>query len=143
MATLSVVIKEELSLNGEEYGNVNSAEYTVDEVYSRVVTLPGTDEATVLLFSAAVAAGSLKDGELKYLRITNLHATITVVLRISDAAQEYFVHLEPNSSYLLSKDQLDADATGSAETVSLAQITTIKAKCGGAGSASLEIFAAS
>jgi hypothetical protein len=145
MATLSVVIKEELSLNGEEYGNVNTAEYTVDEVYSRVVTLPGTDEATVLLFSAAVAAGSLKNTELKYLRITNLHATLTVVLRVSDAAQEYFVHLEPNSSYLLSEDKLDANdnvAAGGA-TVSLAQITTIKAKCGGAGSASLEIFAAS
>ena len=143
MATLSVVIKEELSLNGEEYGNINTAEYAVSEVYSRVVTLPGTAEATVLLFDSSVAAGSLKNAELKYLRITNLSATLVVILRIADAAQEYFVHLEPNSSYLLSKDTLDADATGSAETVSLAQITTIKAKCPTTGSSSLEIFAAS
>ena len=140
MATLSVVIKEELSLNGEEYGNINTAEYAVTEVYSRVVTLPGTTEATVLLFNSSVAAGSLKNAELK---ITNLSATLVVILRIADAAQEYFVHLEPNSSYLLSKDTLDADATGSAETVSLAQITTIKAKCPTTGSSSLEIFAAS
>tara|TARA_R110000744_G_scaffold73544_1_gene147217 strand:+ start:988 stop:1419 length:432 start_codon:yes stop_codon:yes gene_type:complete len=143
MATLSVVIKEELSLNGEEYGNINTAEYTVNEVYSRVVTLPGTAEATVLLFNSSVAAGSLKNTELMYLRITNLSATLAVVLRIADAAQEYFVHLEPNSSYLLSEDKLDADATGSAETVSLAQITNIKAKSGGGGSAQIEIFAAS
>ena len=67
MATLSVVIKEELSLNGEEYGNINTAEYAVTEVYSRVVTLPGTTEATVLLFNSSVAAGSLKNAELKQL----------------------------------------------------------------------------
>tara|TARA_R110000803_G_scaffold88983_1_gene156077 strand:+ start:2563 stop:3003 length:441 start_codon:yes stop_codon:yes gene_type:complete len=146
MATLSVVIKEELSLNGEEYGNVNTAEYTVNEVYSRVMQLSGTTEATVLLFSAGAEAGSLKNTELMYLRITNLSPTLNVVLRIADAAQEYAVHLEPNSSYLLSEDKLDANdnvAASGLAVIALAQITTIKAAASGAAGASIEIFAAS
>ena len=146
MATLSVVIKEELSLNGEEYGNVNTAEYTVNEVYSRVMQLSGTTEATVLLFSAGAEAGSLKNTELMYLRITNLSPTLNVVLRIADAAQEYAVHLEPNSSYLLSEDKLDANdnvAASGLAVIALAQITTIKAAASGAAGAQIEIFAAS
>ena len=146
MATLSVVIKEELSLNGEEYGNVNTAEYTVNEVYSRVMQLAGTTEATVLLFSSGAEAGALKNTELMYLRITNLSPTLNVILRIADAAQEYAVHLEPNSSYLLSKDTLDANdnvAASGLAVIALAQITTIKAVASGAAGAQIEIFAAS
>ena len=141
MANLTVTIKEELSLNGKEYGGSNSLDLTVTEVDSRVLTITSAEQ-TVLLFAAAVAAGTFKDAQLEYLRITNLHTTATVDLRISDAAQEYFVRIVAGGSFILTEDQLDADNTGSAETMALAQIDSIKATTSVAAS-DIEIFSAS
>tara|TARA_R110000850_G_scaffold73559_2_gene161388 strand:- start:265 stop:690 length:426 start_codon:yes stop_codon:yes gene_type:complete len=141
MANLTVTIKEELSLNGKEYGGSNSLDLTVTEVDSRVLTITSAEQ-TVLLFAAAVAAGTFKDAQLEYLRITNLHTTATVDLRISDAAQEYFVRIVAGGSFILTEDQLDADNTGSAETMALAQIDSIKATSS-VGASDIEIFSAS
>lgn len=141
MANLTVTIKEELSLNGKEYGGSNSLELTVTEVDSRVLTITNVEQ-TVLLFDAAVAAGTFKDAQLEYLRITNLHETATVDLRISDSAQEYFVRIVAGGSFILTEDQLDADNTGSAETMALAQIDSIKAKSS-TSTSDIEVFSAS
>ena len=141
MANLTVTIKEELSLNGKEYGGSNSLDLTVTEVDSRIITITSIEQ-TVLLFAAAVAAGTFKDAQLEYLRITNLHTTATVDLRISDAAQEYFVRIVAGGSFILTEDQLDADNTGSAETMALAQIDSIKATSS-VGASDIEIFSAS
>tara|TARA_R100000541_G_scaffold54028_1_gene62377 strand:+ start:1086 stop:1511 length:426 start_codon:yes stop_codon:yes gene_type:complete len=141
MANLTVTIKEEVSLNGKEYGGVNSLNLTVTEVDTRIVTITNTEQ-TIFLFAAAVAAGTFKDAQLEYLRITNLHASATVDLRISDSAQEYFVRIVAGGSFILTEDQLDADNTGDAETMSLAQIDSIKA-ISSTSTSDIEIFAAS
>jgi len=141
MANLTVTIKEEVSLNGKEYGGSNTLDLTVTEVDTRIVTITNTEQ-TILLFAAAVAAGTFKDAQLEYLRITNLHASATVDLRISDSAQEYFVRIVAGGSFILTEDQLDADNTGSAETMSLAQIDSIKA-ISSTSTSDIEIFAAS
>ena len=141
MANLTVTIKEELSLNGKEYGGSNTLDLTVTEVDSRVVTITSTEQ-TVLLFASAVAAGTFKDAQLEYLRITHLGESGTVDLRISDSAQEYFVRLVAGGSFILTEDQLDADATGSAEAMSLSQIDSIKA-VSSIASTDIEIFSAS
>jgi hypothetical protein len=141
MANLTVTIKEELSLNGKEYGGSNSLDLTVTEVDSRIIAITNTEQ-TVLLFAAAVAAGTFKDNELEYLRITNLSLTATVDLRISDAAQEYFVRIVAGGSFILTEDKLDADNTGSAEVMSLSQIDSIKATSSVVAS-DIEIFSAS
>lgn len=141
MANLTVTIKEEVSLNGKEYGGSNTLDVTVTEVDTRIVTITNTEQ-TILLFAAAVAAGTFKDAQLEYLRITNLHASATVDLRISDSAQEYFVRIVAGGSFILTEDQLDADNTGSAETMSLAQIDSIKA-ISSTSTSDIEIFAAS
>tara|TARA_R100000951_G_scaffold111493_2_gene110587 strand:- start:1285 stop:1710 length:426 start_codon:yes stop_codon:yes gene_type:complete len=141
MANLTVTIKEEVSLNGKEYGGVNTLDLTVTEVDTRIVTITNTEQ-TILLFDAAVAAGTFKDAQLEYLRITNLHESATVDLRISDSAQEYFVRVVAGGSFILTEDQLDADNTGSAETMSLAQIDSIKA-ISSTSTSDIEIFAAS
>ena len=43
MANLTVTIKEELSLNGKEYGGSNSLDLTVTEVDSRVLTITSAE----------------------------------------------------------------------------------------------------
>lgn len=141
MATLTVTIKEELTLNGVERGNTNVSSFTsVDECDHRVVAITNA-EKTLLLFASTIEAGTFKNATLEYLRITNLDSAATVDLRVRDAAQEFMVRVNPGGSFILTEDKLDADATGSDETTSLAQIVSIKA-VSSASSSSVEIFAA-
>ena len=48
----------------------------------------------------------------------------------------------PGGSFILTEDKLDADATGSEETISLAQIDSIKG-ASASGSLQIEVFATS
>ena len=141
MATLTVTIKEELVLNGKDVGCTNIHTYGATEVYHRVVTITNT-EKTILLFGAAVEGGTIKDATLDYLRITNLDTSNAMHLRIRDAAQEFMIQVDAGSSFILTEDKLDADATGSDETMALSQIDSIKAVAV-ASTQSIEIFAAS
>jgi len=141
MATLTVTIKEELTLNGIQRGSTNiSALAGVTECVQRVVTITNA-EKPVFLFASAVEAGAFKNATLQYLRITNLHQTATVNLRVRDAAQEFAIQINPLGSFILTEDKLDADATGADETIALAQIVSIKA-VSSTTSNLIEIFAA-
>jgi|TARA_R100001163_G_C5040810_1_gene178997 hypothetical protein len=141
MATLTVTIQEELVLNGQNVGCTNIANYTVSEVYHRIVTITNT-EKSILLFGAAVEGGTIKDAQLDYLRITNLDSSATVDLRIRNASEEFMVRVNAGSSFILTEDKLDADATGSDEVISLAQIDSIKA-VSSTSTSSIEIYAGS
>jgi hypothetical protein len=139
MATLTVSIQEELVLNGKDRGSSYVTTFNATEVDSRIVTITNT-EKSILLFGSTIEAGTIKDATLTYLRITNLDASTTVDLRIRDAAQEFMIRLNAGGSFILTEDKLDADATGSDETITLSQIDSIKA-ISGASTSSLEIFA--
>ena len=139
MATLTVSIQEELILNGKDRGSSYVTTFNATEVDSRIVTITNT-EKSILLFGSAIEAGTIKDATLTYLRITNLDASTTVDLRIRDAAQEFIVRLNAGGSFILTEDKLDADATGSAETIALSQIDSISA-VSGTSTSSIEIFA--
>mgnify|MGYP003625396301 CR=1 FL=1 len=141
MATLTVTIQEELFMNGKDVGCTNVATFGCTEVDHRIVTITNT-EKTILLFGAAVEAGTIKDNTLDYLRITNLDTSNPVTLRVRDASQEYMVQINSGGSFILTEDKLDADATGSDETTSLSQIDSIKA-IATSSTASIEIFAVS
>ena len=83
MATLKVTLKEELILNGKNVGNENFLSVPgVTQSFGRIVTLPNGGTATVAVIKAAVttSAGAIDDGDVKYIRITNLDADNTVTL---------------------------------------------------------------
>ena len=139
---LSVTISEELILDGNDRSNTHTATFTVNELDHRVLTIDNT-EKSILLFDTANEAGTIEDGNLAYLRITNLDISDTVTLRIRDAAQEFMVRLKAGGSFILTEDKLDADATGSEETVTLSQINKISAVSSDASGSKLEVYAAS
>ena len=140
MPTLNVTIKEELTLNGSDKGAINTVTSTVNQLDHRILNVLHSAEQSVLLFGAAVAAGTIKDATLKYLRITNLDPTNFVTLRVAGASEEYFVKVEALDSFILNNSLMDANAAGSA-TVSLAAIDEIKVQAN-LGTCSIEIYAA-
>ena len=141
MAILTVTIQEELVLNGRNFNVSNISTFSATEVIHRMVDLT-TAEKSVVLFASENEAGTIKDAQLSYLRITNLDDTTAVNLRIRNASEEYFVQVVPGGSFILTEDKLDADATGSEETISLAQIDSIKG-ASASGSLQIEVFATS
>ena len=140
---LSVTISEELILDGNDRSNTHTATFTVNELDHRVLTIYNT-EKSILLFDTANEAGTIEDGNLAYLRITNLDISDTVTLRIRDAAQEFMVRLKAGGSFILTEDKLDADEAGiEATPIVLSQINKISAVSSDASGSKLEVYAAS
>ena len=147
MATLTVTIQEEITINGKDRGNTNALSISsVTETFNRVLTITNTEQ-TILEFQATnPTGGALVDGTMQYLRITNLDATNAVDLRIQDTSntKEYFVKLSASESFILFNDSMDCDSAAVDTTISLTQIEKISADCTGTGgeTADIEIFAA-
>lgn len=140
MATLTVTIKEEVVLNGNEHGAENTIDIAnVDSMFERLIDCT-VAEVPLLSFGSTVTGDTFVDDTVKYLRITNLDDTNYVTLRVLGASKEYFVVLEPKNSYVLFNDDMDANATGS-QTASISFIDEIKAAANTA-TCQLSIFAA-
>ena len=144
MATLTVTIEEELTINGKDRGSKNTiAISSVTETFNRVLTVDNTEQ-TILQFQATrPAGGAFTDATMQYLRIPNLAAANTVDLRIQDTAntKEYFVRIGASESFILFNDKIDADATAGTG-IALTQIELISAEATGTGgqTADIEIF---
>ena len=139
MATLTVTITEAVTLNGASRGSTNTHTETITQIDHRIVTCLHSAEQTVVLFDSAVAAGTIKDATLDYLRLTNLDNTNFVNVRVRGNNEEYFVKLEAGDSFILNNSVMDANASGGA-SVSLANIDSIGIQADTA-SCDVEIFA--
>tara|TARA_R100000231_G_scaffold101605_1_gene75579 strand:- start:1306 stop:1731 length:426 start_codon:yes stop_codon:yes gene_type:complete len=139
MATLTVTITEAVTLNGASRGSTNTHTESITQIDHRIVSCLHSAEQTVVLFDSAVAAGTIKDATLDYLRLTNLDNTNFVNVRVRGNNEEYFVKLEAGDSFILNNSVMDANATGGA-SVSLANIDSIGIQADTA-SCDVEIFA--
>jgi len=139
MAVLTVTIKEEVTLNGslKTFENVHTE--TVNDIFHRIYGVLHTAESELLNFASADAGGVFSDGDLNYLRITNLDSTNFVTLRVLGNSEEYFVKIEKGDSFILNNSIVDANASGGA-TFSSGNIDIIKAKADSA-TVNLEILA--
>ena len=140
MADLTITITEAVTLNGASRGSTNTHTETVTQIDHRIVTCLHSAEQTVVLFDSAVAAGTITDATLDYLRLTNLDNTNFVTVRVRGNSEEYFVKLEAGDSFMLHNSVMDANATGGA-SVSLANIDSIGIQADTA-TCDVEIFAA-
>lgn len=140
MANLTITITEAVTLNGASRGSTNTHVESVTQIDHRIVSCLHSAEQTVVLFDTAVAAGTMADATLDYLRLTNLDSTNFVNVRIKGTGEEYFVKLEAGDSFLLNNSVMDANATGGA-SVSLANINSIGIQADG-GTCDVEVFAA-
>ena len=141
MATLTVTITENISLNETERGSTNTVELTgIDYVNERLVKV-GTSEQSLILFDTAEAAGQFADGSVDYIRITNLDSSNFITLRMTSGNDEYFVKVSAGESHILFDPVMDTDDDAGVATASLANIDSIKAQANTAA-VDVEIFIA-
>ena len=89
-ATLTVTLTEAVSLNGYDQGSKNTLTIaSVNEVNKRIVTVP-TSEIEVVAISTANASGTFIEGDVRYIRITNLDDTnhVTLTFKNENAIKE-------------------------------------------------------
>ena len=151
MATLTVTLQEDLVLNASQVGGTIIKEITgINESSKRMLTIT-TNEATIATFSGAVgSAGHFNDGTVRYIRMTNLHATYFVALTLTNGSNDEFAFkLDAGQSFVLFGDnstgmELIFNATQAADAAShtaLGPLTTIQADAE-ASTVQIEMFVA-
>ena len=160
MANLKVTIREELTLNGYDQGATNTLTISgINELSKRIVTAT-TTEAGLLGFLPALSsvgvtankvgylAGILDDGDVRYIRITNLDSSnhITLTFRDEDNT-EFRMKVDAGHSFIYPGDNSGGlvdtmKAAGSALSSGLADLVDITVDADTA-SCDVEVYVAS
>ncbi len=148
-ATLTVKIHESISLNGKDQGGTTSLSLSsINEISKRIVTVT-TSEVEVIAMSTAASTGTYIEGDVRYMRFTNLDDTNHITLTFkNENDDEFAVKLDKGQSFIYNGDisggvvdTMDAiDGTGL--TMSLGDLVNVTADADTA-SCDMEIFVAS
>ena len=148
-ATLTVKIHESISLNGKDQGGTTSLSLSsINEISKRIVTVT-TSEVEVIAMSTAASTGTYIEGDVRYMRFSNLDDTNHITLTFkNENNDEFAVKLDKGQSFIYNGDisggvvdTMDAiDGTGL--TMSLGDLVNVTADADTA-SCDMEIFVAS
>ena len=148
VAALTVTITENIELNGKDQGSSNvSTIGSIATVSKRIVDVPSS-EVEIIAMSTAVSSGTFVEGDVRYIRITNLDDTNHVTLTFKDEDNtEFAVKLDKGQSFIYNGDLTAGvvdtmHAGGSALTVSLNDLVNITALADTAA-CDVEVFVAS
>tara|TARA_R110000824_G_scaffold26728_7_gene91600 strand:- start:1286 stop:1744 length:459 start_codon:yes stop_codon:yes gene_type:complete len=119
--TLKVTITEQVILNGRDQGSKNTLSIgSINEVVRRIFTTNGTAQTVVLNFAATADGTRVADGDVRYVRITNLDDTNFATLVITgDNSTSFSVRLDPGASYLVTS----TSTTGTADYADISGTT--------------------
>ena len=102
-APLNVTIREQITMNGTDYGGITR--YTVNnisEISRRLVTTNGTSSTEIIRFQPSASAGQFINTDVRYLRITNLDDANYATLRFrGSGSTDYAFRLDATSSHVL------------------------------------------
>jgi|TARA_R110002012_G_scaffold87458_4_gene216268 hypothetical protein len=111
-ATLSVQIKEEITLNGTAYDQTITKSITgIGNVSKRIFTIPANTTATLAEFLSTSTGEEFDTEDTKYIRVTNLDDTNEVILTLAVTAAAGAIELKPTSSTTLFS--INANGAGS------------------------------
>ena len=148
-ATLTVTLKESIELNGVEQGATNTKTIaSINEVSKRIVTVTTTEAEVIAFHASAIASGTFIEGDVRYIRFTNLDDTNYVGLTFkNENDDEFHIKVDAGHSCIYPGDNsggvvdtMDAIA-GSGLSVSLADLVNVTADADPA-SCDMEIFVA-
>ena len=147
-STLTVTLTEAISLNGYDQGSSNTLSISsINEVHTRILTVP-TSEIEVVAMSTANSSGTFIEGDVRYMRFTNLDDTNHVTLTFkNENDDEFAIKLDKGQSFIYNGDMsggvvdtMDGiDGTGL--TVSLGDLVNVTALADTAA-CDLEVFVA-
>ena len=135
-SAMTVTLSESITLNGKNQGGTTTKTFSsIAEISKRILTI-STNEATIATFSAAVAStGHYNDGNVRYIRFTNLDDTYFVTLTFkNDDNDEFAIKVDAGQSFILCGDNstgmeliFNAIAGDAASDTAFGSLTTIQA----------------
>jgi len=148
MATLTVKLQEDLLLNDQQYGSFNEFQISnIREAYKRLVTCINGHPTTIASFDtkSRTSPNALEIDQVKYIRITNLHATEKIEVAFVAEATLYQVTLHPSQSHVLGEadDLILSEADTSPSFGTMTDIKTITVQPVGSAPVDVEVFVAS
>ena len=94
MSTLKIEIRESIQINANDYGSYNAINVNgINEVSKRMVTIPTTEQEIISL-STTVGSGTFIEGDVRYIRITNLSTDNPVILTFKNELIILMVNLQ-------------------------------------------------
>jgi hypothetical protein len=149
-APLNVTIREQITMNGSDYGAVTRYSVAnISEISRRLITTNGTASTEIIRFQPSASAGQYINTDVRYVRITNLDDANYATLRFQGSgATDYSFRLDPTGSHLLMTTQpsgsSNAGVTSYADIsgIVLTNLRTIKVIADTAA-VDLELFVAS
>jgi hypothetical protein len=130
MATLTVTITESVDLNGKDRGSTNTLSVAgINDIYHRIVTCPsGVSNLTLAAFTNEMTGrdGAIDRDLVKYIRITNLESSNSVILNIQQREDEHAssagdknlgVLLSAGKSFILGETSDCIDVAGEANDI--------------------------
>ena len=146
---MTVTLTESITLKGYDQGASNSFSIAdIAQVYKRQITCTASQTTTIATFAAATHTSdhALVVGDAKYIRVTNLDASVNVQLGLIYAATTAIVSLKAGQSFVLgAPDDIglaEDDNTAANYGGTMTDITDIEIAVGGAA-VDVEIFVAS
>ena len=149
-ATLTITLTESIELNGVEQGGTSTKTISsVNEVSKRIVTVTSTEAEVIAFHASAISSGTFIEGDVRYIRFTNLDDTNFIVLTFkNENDDEFAIKLDAGHSFIYPGDNsggvvdtMDAiAATGL--TLALGDLVNVTADADTA-SCDMEIFVAS
>ena len=111
-ATLTTTVEEFIVLNGKQYGGKNEVKISgINEIDTRIVTIPASTESGLMSFvsgSQSLSAGTYRNENVKYIRITNLDDTNYCAVRVLNTDGDTFeIQLDAGKSFFLGNTRLN------------------------------------
>jgi hypothetical protein len=141
-ANLTVTLTDNVTLNGQSYGNTNTLTIAdIDEVYSRVVEVP-ISAFTPIVELGSTGQGSLVAANVKYIRVTNLDDTNFVNLKVF-GTDAMVIKLEAGKSFIMGGASFDADNADIAQGAVSHNSTFVMSAEASVAACDVEVFVAS
>ena len=149
-ATLTVKLQEGIILGGQDRGSMNSFSITgIKNVVKRLMTATTSEEYILTFHPSTEAAGQYIEGNVRYIRITNLDDTNHIYLTFKNEDNDTFiVLLDKGQSYIYNANldggvvnNFDSKDTAASSTDQLGDLVNITAKADTA-SCDIEVYIA-
>ena len=153
MATLTYTLTEKITLNGQDQGGTMTGTISgIDTIVKRIVTCPDAsgDDTTILgLFGATVGADvdamNFDVDHVKYIRVTNLHASSSVYVQAITANDNFSLLLEAGKHFMMGdpEDAILGEADATPAVASWESLVTLQVYNASGGDVQVEYLIAS
>lgn len=128
-STFTATLSETVILNGQPINSENQFVInSVNEFDKRIMTVPASNEVTIVAFGSAVAAGTFIRGDMKYLRIANKDSVNYARIRVKKNGADTFDQRLDAGNFMIMGNTKESVSAAAVSFVSFTDADSINAQ---------------